>query len=142
MAISSTVERLRGLVLSAFELRNMMRWPETMIEDYLSLFDSILSLAQDIDTGSSLDVQSIDDDYTIQQNDGTILVSGNSKSVTVFFPLTHVAGQEHNIKIVDETFPCYVDPNGNDLDGDSDIFQMYLHESLRVRSDGAKFWIL
>ena len=41
-------ERLRGLVLSAIELREMVDWPESLIEDYLTLFENSTILAQAI----------------------------------------------------------------------------------------------
>jgi hypothetical protein len=41
-------ERLRGLVLSAIELRGMVDWPESLIEDYLTLFENSTILAQAI----------------------------------------------------------------------------------------------
>lgn len=43
---------LRGLVLSAAELRKMTDWPEALIEDYLNLLDNLVLLSGEVDTKS------------------------------------------------------------------------------------------
>jgi len=43
-------ERLKGLVLSANELRQMTDWPTALIEDYLSILNSLKTIAGDVDT--------------------------------------------------------------------------------------------
>lgn len=50
----STVDKLRGLVLSAVELREMTDWPEALIEDYLNLIDNLLTIAQDVDNKNDI----------------------------------------------------------------------------------------
>ena len=47
MADTSTVDKLRGLVLSAVELREMIDWPEALIEDYLNLISNLESKHQE-----------------------------------------------------------------------------------------------
>lgn len=48
MANPALPQSLRGLVLSAVELRNMTNWPDALIEDYLNILDSLVALSEAI----------------------------------------------------------------------------------------------
>ncbi|EKD50997.1 MAG: hypothetical protein ACD_62C00371G0001 [uncultured bacterium] len=49
--MGSTSQRLRGLVLSATELRMLNpQWSDAMIEDYLNFWDNLVQLADVVDT--------------------------------------------------------------------------------------------
>jgi len=53
MASETTLELLkRGLALSAKEIQLLTGWADEMVEDYLSLFNSLVTLAQTIDLGA------------------------------------------------------------------------------------------
>ena len=54
MADPTTISRLRGLVLSASEIKNLTDWPDALVEDYLNILDNILLLANEIDTKNSI----------------------------------------------------------------------------------------
>ena len=45
---------IRGLVLSATELRALTGWPEPLIEDYLSILDSLRTLANAINVKNDI----------------------------------------------------------------------------------------
>ena len=45
----NTQGRLQRLILSANELREMTQWPDALIEDYLSILEDLLLLANIID---------------------------------------------------------------------------------------------
>ncbi|NTU49465.1 MAG: hypothetical protein HGA87_00970 [Desulfobulbaceae bacterium] len=60
----STERNLRGLVLTAFELKQMTSWPDALIEDYLNILDNLILLASTIDAykhSDLLDVLQADD---------------------------------------------------------------------------------
>lgn len=48
----STSEQLKGLYLSAADLRSLTDWPEALIEDYLNLLENIVLLGEEIDTNT------------------------------------------------------------------------------------------
>lgn len=50
----STSEKLRGLVLSAVEIRDLTDWPDAMIEDYLNILESLITLADEIDVKNNI----------------------------------------------------------------------------------------
>lgn len=45
----TTKERLKGLILSAKDLRELTDWPGSLIEDYLTILDNLITLATTID---------------------------------------------------------------------------------------------
>lgn len=49
-----TTAKLRGLVLSAYEVKTMTGWPDAMVEDYLNILRSLIELALAIDTKNDI----------------------------------------------------------------------------------------
>jgi hypothetical protein len=49
MPDTKTTQRLRGLVLSASELKTMTQWPDALVEDYLNLLDNFITIANLLD---------------------------------------------------------------------------------------------
>lgn len=45
---------LRGLVLTAVELKRLTDWPEALIEDYLNILNNLIALSDTIDTKSGI----------------------------------------------------------------------------------------
>ena len=45
-----TIEQLRGLVLSALDLKALTDWPDALVEDYLNIVDNLITLSNLIDT--------------------------------------------------------------------------------------------
>ena len=54
MAEVTTAQRLRGLVLSAAELKSLTDWPDSLIEDYLTIIDNLVLLADEIDVKNDI----------------------------------------------------------------------------------------
>jgi hypothetical protein len=61
----TTIQRLRGLVLSANDLKTLTDWPDPLIEDYLTILDNIITIAEIID---SFKIEAIPTDFS----DGSI----------------------------------------------------------------------
>jgi hypothetical protein len=78
----STIERLRGLILSASELRSMHpEWSAAMIEDYLDILDNFLTIAELLDTEIDKKIEDIATDFTdgsIPFVDSNYLIENNS----------------------------------------------------------------
>jgi hypothetical protein len=63
MAEANTIERLRGLVLSAAELHDMTDWPDALVEDYLNIVSNIITLAGLIDIEIDQKIEEIPTDF-------------------------------------------------------------------------------
>ncbi len=73
MADPTTQSKLRGLVLSATDLRELtdrkgITWPEVLLEDYLSRLENEIILADEIDANIDKKIEDIVTDFT----DGSI----------------------------------------------------------------------
>lgn len=51
LSMANTAQRLSGLNLNAIEVKALTRWPDAMVEDYLSFLRNLLELAAAIDEG-------------------------------------------------------------------------------------------
>ena len=60
----TTIERLRGLVLSANDLRVLIDWPDALIEDYLNIVDNLILLANILDVEIDQKIEEIPTDFT------------------------------------------------------------------------------
>jgi len=49
MPSPTTQNRLKGLVLSALDLKSLVDWPEALVEDYLNILDNLILLADTLD---------------------------------------------------------------------------------------------
>lgn len=61
-------DKLKGLVLTAAELRQMTEWPDALIEDYLSMFENILVLDTSSDKKEDKSNKDTDPDLTANSN--------------------------------------------------------------------------
>ncbi len=85
----TTAQRLRGLFLSAVELRSLTDWREEVIEDYLNLLDNLITLAGEIDTKGPLLKETtvvITTPYTPLSTDQEILVNTDSEDIDITLP--------------------------------------------------------
>ena len=64
----TTIERLRGLILSAKDLREITDWPGALIEDYLNILDNIITIANLLDIEIDQTIEEIPTDFA----DGSI----------------------------------------------------------------------
>lgn len=134
------LEKLKGLDFSASDLARISGWPTQLIEDYLSVIDNLVTISDYINATTSLNTVFKYADYTTTEDDGTILVSASLNAVTIYLDLKPILGQEHNIKCIDDTFECYVNPNTNNLDGITSSFRLYKDESLTIKADNSYDW--
>lgn len=140
MASSSVLQRLRGLILSATELRELTNWGDALIEDYLNNASNVAQVAVSVDIGVDIDIQTKTSNYTTVSNDGLILADASANAVTIFLDDTALAGQNHTIKCTDDTFTCLVGRNGNLIDDTAESFELFKDESLSVRADSDNNW--
>ena len=47
--MADTRLKLRGLVLSAYEIKELTDWPDAMVEDYLNILENLITLSSGID---------------------------------------------------------------------------------------------
>lgn len=111
----SAVDSLRGLVLSATELRNMNPdWTPEMIEDYLTLFENFASMAVIIDekqnvlrtvvnvdfADSPFLVNDVDQQYVIDTDFGDVLIILNKGVDGRTYRMTNVGSSGNKAEIV------------------------------------------
>jgi len=68
MPSPTTQNRLKGLVLSALDLKSLVDWPEALVEDYLNILDNLILLADTLDIEIDKNIEEISTDFT----DGSI----------------------------------------------------------------------
>lgn len=66
------IRNIRGLVLSANEVKQLTGWPDAMVEDYLNILDSLISLAESIDDS---DTDTSDIEQSIASLNGSVSVN-------------------------------------------------------------------
>ncbi len=83
-------------------------------------------------------------DYIPSLLDGTILIDASANNVTVTLPsAAAVPGYRYDIKVIDDTNAAAVTSGAGDLlDEDAADFEMILHETITVKSDGTDWWII
>ena len=71
----TTIERLRGLVLSANDLKGLTDWPDALIEDYLNIVDNLITIANLLDVEVDKDdviADAVLTDHAIVRGDGGV----------------------------------------------------------------------
>jgi hypothetical protein len=140
LAESSLQQRLRGLALSAVELRELTEWPGALIEDYLNIIDNLGQIGTTVDTGVSIDIISVTANYTTTNADGTILIDCSTGPVTVSLDTSATRGQNHTLKCIDDTYTCTVSSSPYLIDNAGESFQLFKDESIDVRADNDNDW--
>ena len=77
----TTIERLKGLILSAKDLRELTDWPGALIEDYLNILDNIIVLATLLDIEIDQKIEEIPTDFldgSIPFAEDNLLVEDNT----------------------------------------------------------------
>ncbi len=80
-------------------------------------------------------------DYTLTDNDRTIIADGSINSVTIYLPLAPVTGIVYNIKCKDSTHLVTINGNGKTIDS-SNTINLIKHETISVQYDGTEWWII
>lgn len=68
MADTTAFDSLRGLVLSASEIKSLTDWPDALVEDYLNIIDNLISIANLVDIEINQKLEEVPTDFT----DGSI----------------------------------------------------------------------
>lgn len=85
----TTAQRLRGLFLSAVELRALTDWREEVIEDYLNLLDNLITLSNEIDTKNNILKETTTvttTPYTPLSTDEEIFVNTDASNIDISLP--------------------------------------------------------
>ena len=82
--------------------------------------------------------------YTLNDEDYTILLDGTSNTVTATLPTAvGITGRIYNIKCIDDTNQCDIDPDGiEEIDSNNANFILTKHETITIQSDGSNWWII
>lgn len=86
---SPTELQLRGLILSAADLRQLTEWPEALIEDYLNILNNLVTLSNEIDEkeGSlKTTIVITSSPYTPTTEDNEILVDTTAEDISITLP--------------------------------------------------------
>lgn len=89
MADVTTAQRLRGLILSAVELRAMTDWPDALVEDYLNLLDNLVLLAGEVDLKNDIiksTTRVVSSPYSILATDEEIFFDTDIGPITAGLP--------------------------------------------------------
>lgn len=60
----TTTSRLRGLVLSAVEIKELTGWPGAMVEDYLTILENLVTIAELLDVEIDQKIEEISTDFS------------------------------------------------------------------------------
>lgn len=60
----TTRERLKNLLLSANDLKTLTDWPDAIIEDYLNIFDNLITISDLLDNEIDTKIEEIETDFT------------------------------------------------------------------------------
>lgn len=84
MPDTTTIERLRGLVLSANDLKALTNWPDALIEDYLNIVDNLITITNLLDVEIDQTLEEIPTAFTdgsIPFAESELLVEDNTNLV-------------------------------------------------------------
>lgn len=142
-----TKARLRGLVLSATELRMMHpEWNSEMIEDYLSFAENFILLADEIDTKNDIIKETTvitpaNSPYTPLATDEEIYIDTDSGDVIVTLPVGIDGTNYRMINIGSSGNKAILIPSGTeDLFGENASEDIYDSEALIMTFETNKGW--
>ena len=143
MGNPSTIERLRGLILSAAELQTLTDWPDALVEDYLNILDNLITITNEVNNliDQTTGVTRVTADYDIQVEDGTIYCDTDGGSFSVFLP-EGVSGETHRIISTGSSGNTVtVVPDGAELlNGFNDSEILYDSENLQLQYQSDEGW--
>jgi len=104
--------------------------------------DSAVATTKYVDDSVELYLITKTADYTILDDDHTILIDGTSNTVTITLPnASTVTNNVYNIKCINDTFTVDISSAQN-IDGDSANIELINMESITLQSDGSNWWII
>jgi len=158
--VDLTRNNLRGLVLSAAEIREMTKrssdtaWPDALIEDYLTQLENSIILSETIDSiesgGTLLNVTRVaSTPYMILSTDAILLVDATGGNIVVTLPTAiGIEGKTYIIEKIDDTTNIVtVDGNGAEtINSDSQFDLLCQYESVEptaiLFSDFSTNWMI
>lgn len=135
----TTVEQLRGLILSAQDLRSLTDWPDALIEDYLNILDNIITVSNltDIETDEYYAITLVTSDTTLALTNHTILVDATAADINITL-LSALAqeGKEFIIKKIDssDNVVNILTTGAETIDGDASQTIQFQNSSMQVRA--------
>lgn len=146
--MANTYESLNSLSLSAVDVRQLTGWPDAMVNDYISLIEGLIELANGIDNNSSFakNVQKqlltsltlpekFIPDTVVATGDYTTLgeqtiICNNSEAITITLNDTPDNFEELNIKRVNNKVT--INGNGRTIDGESEVVLQVKYVNLHL----------
>jgi hypothetical protein len=148
MAVAETIEKLRGLILSAVELRDMImtdgRFTEEFIEDYLNIFQELITIITELNNvinQTAKSTRTVSSSFLISADDGTIFCDTTNNDIDAQLP-AGVSGEVHKIintgltGNVVEIFPDGVEL----LNGFNESEILYNSENLSLQYEPSEGW--
>jgi hypothetical protein len=81
-------------------------------------------------------------DYTMASTDYTIFADATNNTVTITLESSPVHGRLCNIKCIDNTFTCDINPNGNNIDGSGTNHNLLDMESISLQYISGFGWAI
>jgi hypothetical protein len=135
----TTVERLRGLILSAQDLRSLTDWPDALIEDYLNILDNLITISNlsDTETDEYYAITLVTSDTTLALTNHTVLVDATAADVNItLLSATDQEGKEFIIKKIDssDNVVNILTTGAETIDGDASQTIQFQNSSMQVRA--------
>jgi hypothetical protein len=134
--MGKTTEELRGLVLSAVELKNLTQWPSALVEDYLNLIDNLINISEAVDTKSGIIKQTVivsTSPYTPTTEDQVIFVDTDSSPISISLPvgvegtdyrIINAGSSGNNVTVIPALTDKLFGENASEYMIDSEVFDM------------------
>ncbi len=141
----TTVEKLRGLVLSAYEMRMMFPdWPVEFVEDYLNLIDNVLIVASDVDLKNAIIKNTTlvtSSPYGVLSDDEEIFYNTNAGDIIAQLPEGIDGTNYRHINVGNNGFRVILTPFGTEsLFGDNATEFMIDSEVLITTFETVEGW--
>lgn len=121
------ISRLRGLVLSSTDVRELTGWSSAMIEDYLNLVSNIITIAEALDNEAAYrdaEVTYASGNYNILKSDEKIYILCTSSDITVTLPADAGTRTYHIEKIDSTEFKGIVQGQSGELINGETTFEL------------------
>jgi hypothetical protein len=108
--------------------------------------DLLVANATDFQQGNRRKIQTVTDTtLTLTGIESTVLMESTAIGTPVTITLDAsggTAGQIYNIKCIDDTGACTINPNGANIDGVAGNLTLIQDESVTIQTDGTNWWIV
>lgn len=136
---------LRGLILSATELRQMHPdWTAAMIEDYLNIFNNLTSLANEIDSKSGLVKNAVlvtSASYTPISDDERIFCDTDFGAINIILPVGTNGAEYRVLNTGRSGNAVTITPDGTELlFGENNSFPLYDAEVVDICFEETQGW--